>query len=235
MALAQPGPEGLRAGLLRQADQARGAGDHARAVTLLRAALAIRPATPLRWALAFELLQVGDLPGARIEAQSCVDGAGPADATASSECRAIIDRARDREQGRQLAAADVLPTLPPSLSPPAPTAPAGPVSVRSPSRAGPVALLVAGGVGVAVAGVLWGAYASQVGACDVAEGEAWCRTELDADRARGAPALAWAGDVALGLGLASIAAGVLWWVLAPARTTERPGIALGPGGAVLRW
>ena len=217
----------VRTGLIREADVARAAGDHARALDLLRAAWRIAPSLSVRWGIALEALQSGDLVTAQAEAEACQREAATSTAseaaTAAVECRAIVDRvlAREVPPPAEPRPATVHPT--PRATPPSPSGPG----------AGPVVLLVAGGAGLVAAGVLWGLYAAGTSGCDLQGANAFCRTSEDANRALGAAPFAWAGDVAMGVGVAAVATGILWWVLAR-RAPEHPAVSLGPGGIVWR-
>lgn len=93
---------------------------------------------------------------------------------------------------------------------------------QQPSNAGPIALLVTGGVFV-VAGIgLFGGYAALNGSatsCAQEEDGRWlCDRQQDVDAARTADVLATVGFVSLGVGVATAAVGGLWWALRPSRT-----------------
>jgi hypothetical protein len=256
-AFAQPSPETLRAQLVAQASNARDHGQHAEAARLLRAALSIRSSPGTRWALAFELHLQGEFQAAAHEAETCIEeasGAGPDAATARDECEAIRVRARDRIQAEDVRVANAAGTG--AGGPPAratttpttrataasstphpvaatttPTIPAAPTT-----RAvgpGPAILVSAGGAALLTTAVLWGLRASQLASCSRGGETLYCQTQDDLDAARGGASYTTAGWVTLGVGVAAIGAGTLWWLLGR-RAHEAPiSVAVGTSGVTV--
>ena len=245
---AQPRPSPAFQDLVDRARVTRAAGDHRATLDLLRAAERLSPSISLRWAVAFEALQVGDAAMARDEAARCMQEATelaragrpltPDARTASDQCAAILTR---------------LASAPPSVDP-EPALPAASLGTRTfdalmvehpvrpqaaqaiPERrtgpgVGPVVLLSVGGAALVTAGVFYGLRAAALGPCDVAGDTAYCAAG-DLDRARQAPTWAAAGHVALAAGLTAAAGGALWWALG-GHGSERVAVGVAPGGVVL--
>lgn len=150
-------------------------------------------------------------------------------------------RARIEGVERRLAAARSRAT-PAVAARPSPPAPPGGARSDRPGRdggfpappAGALALLVGGGAVVGAGAVLGALANAALDGCRVDGDVARCPTEADLDRARQAPGFATAANVSFAVGAAALAAGAVWWALAP---TRRVRIAAGPGAVsvTLRW
>jgi hypothetical protein len=78
---------------------------------------------------------------------------------------------------------------------------------------GPVALWSVGAASLAAAGVLAVLRADALGPCTTRGNVASCPDTQSLDRARTVPTLSAGTNIALGLGVAAVAAGSLWYVL----------------------
>jgi len=248
--LAQPRPddrEALRAQLVQRAREARGREDFAACAAHYESAAAIR-ADVLAWYNAGLCSFFGGrLPEARRLAHACLgDTAG--DAMIRGQCALLL---------RELDAAESTPASParPAASPTAPardpapsptTTRPTPTAAPSPSAAprrgvpaGAIALWSVGGAGVVlgvVGAVLHGAAGSD---CAVTGDVATCPTAAAAERAQDAGTWATMANAGLGIGLAALAGGTVWWVVdrvqgAPRdATAPRVTAGVGPAGASL--
>lgn len=126
--------------------------------------------------------------------------------------------------------------------PPAPVAPRpAPVPGRSGPAPGAVALVVAGGTAVAASAVFFALRAVSAEGCSPGSDPAgsseqvWlCDTAAQVDAVGMRPTWTTLAGVSLGVGVASLGAGVAWWLLgrrAPA--APRPSVSALPGGAAL--
>ncbi len=220
----------VRQGLLDRARAAQADGDHPRALDLLRAAERLEATPALRWAIAFEALQLGDMVTARTEATACVREAGdptvggPAEVdavTMRSQCEAILGRATAAATRRQ---PDPAGLVGPPAHGPAPRG-TGPTL-----RTGQIALMAGGGLAIATGVVFFGLRNAALAPCRVDGDTAHCPTSDSLATAQRAPTWATVGNVAVGVGVASALGGLLWWMLGR-DTRESPSVAIGPEGA----
>ncbi|MBL8605192.1 MAG: hypothetical protein JNK72_24895 [Myxococcales bacterium] len=232
------------------------AGRFGDALPLLRAALALSPTPNLRYMVAFAALRAGDLPGARSDALSCraaLTTSTEAGATESLQgCEEVLSRLREGAGVEPTPPTTATPPTPlptttttappvrvavvPPVQPPTsrealgagPITPAPP-SEPSPSRAGPVALLVGGGVLLVAGGIFFGVRESLLAPCTVSGDTATCPTPEALADAESAPGWTTAGVVSLGLGAAAAIGGVVWYIAQGPRRSRESRVAFGPG------
>jgi hypothetical protein len=249
-ALAQPRPddrEALRAQLVVQARAARGREDFAACAAHYESAAAIRADVAVWYSAGLCAYLGGRLPEARRLAHACLgDQAG--DAMIRGQCALLV---------RELDAAESTPSRPaaaptaPARDPaPAPTAarptPAprhSPSTPPPPARrgvpAGAIALWSVGGASL-VLGVVGAVLHGAAGAdCTVSGDVATCPNAAAAERAQDAGTWATMANVGLGVGLAALAGGTVWWIVdrvqgAPRdATAPRVSAGVGPASASL--
>lgn len=101
--------------------------------------------------------------------------------------------------------------------------------------AGPWVVAGTGVALIALGGVFWALREGAVGNCTVESDAIACPTAEDATRAEGAAGMGIAANVSIGVGIAAVAGGALWWVLGRSRERSGATVSVSPmsGGAAL--